>query len=65
VNHHRVGSKPKYLKSSIYLGHGMEPLIFWTATIGGRGRMEQMFFPFLALILMGDWCGGVYTDTQK
>jgi hypothetical protein len=43
----------------------MEPLIFWTATIGGRGRMEQMFFPFLALILMGDWCGGVYTDTHE
>jgi hypothetical protein len=51
----------------LHLGHGMEPLIFWTANWrkGLDRRVEGVFPPSVstALNLMGDWCGEVSADT--
>jgi hypothetical protein len=52
------------------IGHGMEPLIFWTANRRqGQDRAIRrelsLYVDVTALILMGDWCSIAFADTQN
>jgi hypothetical protein len=44
-------------------GHGRVPTICWGAARQGQGELLLLGAVPEALILKGDWCGGVRTDT--
>ena len=46
-------------------GHGRVPIMCWGAVRQGQGELLRSGAAPEALILKGDWCGGVSTDTLR